>query len=131
MNYCWVNELDFTFSCIDRLVFHIPTQNVDYFNWSRFHCCLLTNHRFFHYFLASNAHIPILLTHWLFPQTNQIITFWSIPLAAVDEPEFTEIIDNVTVPAGRNVRMACSVRNLGSFKVSVTKCMKKLHLTNE
>lgn len=36
---------------------------------------------------------------------------------ATEEPEFTEIIENVTVPAGRNVRMACSVKNLGSFKV--------------
>lgn len=35
-----------------------------------------------------------------------------------EEPEFTDIIENVTVPAGRNVRMACSVRNLGTFKVS-------------
>lgn len=37
----------------------------------------------------------------------------------VEEPEFTEVIENVTVPAGRNVRMACSVKNLGTFKASV------------
>lgn len=37
--------------------------------------------------------------------------------AVAEEPEFTSIIDNVTVPAGRNVKMACSVKNLGSFKV--------------
>lgn len=36
----------------------------------------------------------------------------------VEEPEFTEIIENVTVPAGRNVRLACSVKNLGTYKVS-------------
>lgn len=34
-----------------------------------------------------------------------------------EEPEFTEVIENVTVPAGRNVKLACSVKNLGSFKV--------------
>lgn len=37
----------------------------------------------------------------------------------VEEPEFTEVIENVTVPAGRNVHMACSVKNLGTFKASV------------
>lgn len=36
----------------------------------------------------------------------------------IEEPEFTEVIENVTVPAGRNVRLACSVKNLGTFKVS-------------
>lgn len=40
-------------------------------------------------------------------------------LAVAEEPEFTDIIDNVTVPAGRNVKMACSVKNLGSFKVII------------
>lgn len=38
----------------------------------------------------------------------------------VEEPEFTEVIENVTVPAGRNVRLGCSVKNLGSFKVRMT-----------
>lgn len=37
----------------------------------------------------------------------------------MDEPEFTEIIENVTVPAGRNVRLGCSVKNLGSYKVCI------------
>ncbi|CAO1386641.1 unnamed protein product [Diamesa tonsa] len=43
-----------------------------------------------------------------------------IPSANVitEEPEFTEVIENVTVPAGRNVKLACSVKNLGSFKVA-------------
>nr|XP_029725048.1 neurotrimin-like [Aedes albopictus] len=36
----------------------------------------------------------------------------------VEEPEFTDVIENVTVPAGRNVKLACSVKNLGSFKVA-------------
>lgn len=35
----------------------------------------------------------------------------------LEEPEFTEVIDNVTVPAGRHVKLACSVKNLGSYKV--------------
>lgn len=44
----------------------------------------------------------------------------------------SSIIDNVTVPAGRNVRMACSVKNLGSFKVinkifSYKKCYFYVH----
>ncbi|XP_050082860.1 lachesin-like isoform X3 [Anopheles aquasalis] len=36
----------------------------------------------------------------------------------VEEPEFTDVIENVTVPAGRNVKLACSVKNLGSYKVA-------------
>ncbi|XP_065356503.1 lachesin [Calliphora vicina] len=36
----------------------------------------------------------------------------------VEEPEFTEYIENVTVPAGRNIKLACSVKNLGSYKVA-------------
>ncbi|XP_036215161.1 lachesin isoform X2 [Bactrocera oleae] len=38
--------------------------------------------------------------------------------AVVEEPEFTEYIENVTVPAGRNVKLGCSVKNLGSYKVA-------------
>ncbi|XP_026320045.1 lachesin-like isoform X2 [Hyposmocoma kahamanoa] len=37
---------------------------------------------------------------------------------SVEEPEFTDVIQNVTVPAGRSVRLACSVKNLGSYKVA-------------
>lgn len=39
-------------------------------------------------------------------------------VSVVEEPEFTDVIQNVTVPAGRSVRLACSVKNLGSYKVS-------------
>ncbi|TDG43093.1 hypothetical protein AWZ03_010477 [Drosophila navojoa] len=40
-----------------------------------------------------------------------------IPFGLVQEdPEFTDVIDNITVPAGRNVKLACSVKNLGSYK---------------
>lgn len=48
----------------------------------------------------------------------------------VEEPEFTEVIENVTVPAGRNVRMACSVKNLGTFKASDNE-KKLIHTWNE
>uniref|UniRef100_A0A8D9AQU8 Neurotrimin n=1 Tax=Cacopsylla melanoneura TaxID=428564 RepID=A0A8D9AQU8_9HEMI len=34
------------------------------------------------------------------------------------DPEFTDVIQNVTVPAGRNVKLSCSVNNLGNFKVA-------------
>lgn len=42
--------------------------------------------------------------------------FFSV-LVVVEEPEFTEVIENVTVAAGRNVKFACSVKNLGTYKV--------------
>lgn len=37
--------------------------------------------------------------------------------ALSEDPEFTDIIENITVPAGRNVKLACSVKNLGTYKV--------------
>ncbi|XP_058816692.1 lachesin-like [Topomyia yanbarensis] len=36
----------------------------------------------------------------------------------LEDPEFTDVIENITVPAGRNVKLACSVKNLGSYKVA-------------
>ncbi|XP_017778664.1 PREDICTED: lachesin-like isoform X2 [Nicrophorus vespilloides] len=36
----------------------------------------------------------------------------------IEEPEFTEVIENITAAAGRNVKFACSVKNLGSYKVA-------------
>ncbi|XP_063701072.1 lachesin-like [Culicoides brevitarsis] len=38
--------------------------------------------------------------------------------AVQDGPEFTDIIENITVPAGRNIKLACSVKNLGVYKVA-------------
>ncbi|XP_035775768.1 lachesin-like isoform X2 [Anopheles albimanus] len=38
--------------------------------------------------------------------------------AVLEDPEFTDVIENITVPAGRNVKLACSVKNLGSYKVA-------------
>uniref|UniRef100_A0A2S2PQH1 Neurotrimin n=1 Tax=Schizaphis graminum TaxID=13262 RepID=A0A2S2PQH1_SCHGA len=40
------------------------------------------------------------------------------PPVIAGDPEFTEPIVNVTVPAGRSVKLGCSVRNLGSYKVA-------------
>ncbi|XP_050497158.1 lachesin-like isoform X2 [Diabrotica virgifera virgifera] len=38
--------------------------------------------------------------------------------AVAEEPEFTDVIQNITVAAGRNVRFACAVKNLGTYKVA-------------
>ncbi|XP_055296835.1 lachesin-like [Sitodiplosis mosellana] len=38
--------------------------------------------------------------------------------ALPEDPEFTDVIENITVPAGRNIKLACSVKNLGSYKVA-------------
>ncbi|KAJ8679701.1 hypothetical protein QAD02_015488, partial [Eretmocerus hayati] len=34
------------------------------------------------------------------------------------EPEFVKEIGNITVPAGRSVKLACTVKDLGSYKVA-------------
>ncbi|CAG5093190.1 Protein of unknown function [Cotesia congregata] len=34
----------------------------------------------------------------------------------IPEPEFLEEIGNTTVPAGRNIKLACSVKDLGTYK---------------
>ncbi|XP_050519545.1 neurotrimin-like [Diabrotica virgifera virgifera] len=38
--------------------------------------------------------------------------------AVVEEPEFTDVIQNITVAAGRNIRFACAVKNLQMYKVA-------------
>ncbi|KAF2884412.1 hypothetical protein ILUMI_21791 [Ignelater luminosus] len=55
-----------------------------------------------------------------------IVLFVSHPVSStggtsnvvVEEPEFTDVIENITVAAGRNVKFACSVKNLGTYKVA-------------
>lgn len=47
-----------------------------------------------------------------------MIFFFCLFAVVVEEPEFTDVIENVTVPAGRNVKLGCSVKNLGTYKVS-------------
>lgn len=37
--------------------------------------------------------------------------------AVSEDPEFTDIIENITVAQGRNVKFGCSVKNLGTYKV--------------
>lgn len=71
----------------------------------------MRNEIYFHRFLNS-----VLLT----------IFFNFLFSAVLEDPEFTEIIENITVPAGRNVKLACSVKDLGSYKVS----FKKIALKN-
>lgn len=39
-------------------------------------------------------------------------------VTTIPDPEFVEPIGNITVPAGRNVKLACIVKDLGSFKVA-------------
>ncbi|CAB3360733.1 Hypothetical predicted protein [Cloeon dipterum] len=39
---------------------------------------------------------------------------------AQEDPEFTDIIENITVPAGRNVKLSCSVKNLGTYKAEIS-----------
>lgn len=46
--------------------------------------------------------------------------------AVSEDPEFTDIIENITVAQGRNVKFGCSVKNLGSYKVSPVDNMSSL-----
>ncbi|XP_046833519.1 lachesin-like isoform X3 [Vespa crabro] len=55
---------------------------------------------------------PKSLMNVLEPSEN----FLSITTAR--DPEFISEIGNITVPAGRNVKLACSVKDLGTFKVA-------------
>lgn len=47
-----------------------------------------------------------------------LFLFFLYFVAVSEDPEFTDIIENITVTQGRNVILKCSVRNLGPFKVS-------------
>lgn len=61
----------------------------------------------------------------IYLSTIHVITF-VIVSATQEEPEFTDIIENITVAAGRNVKFACSVKNLGTYKVGIF--VSKMHL---
>ena len=52
----------------------------------------------------------------LFQRSVQQLVFLCVA-ETKEDPEFTEQIENITVPAGRNVKLACSVKNLGTYKV--------------
>lgn len=60
-----------------------------------------------------NKHVNLNNIH-LYLLYNKIYLFVAV---VTEEPEFTEVIENITVAAGRNVKFACSVKNLGSYKV--------------
>ncbi|XP_071442823.1 lachesin-like isoform X2 [Hetaerina americana] len=45
-------------------------------------------------------------------------TLTAVAATPTEDPEFSEGIENITVPAGRNVKLACSVKNLGTYKVA-------------
>ncbi|XP_062551308.1 neurotrimin-like [Armigeres subalbatus] len=67
--------------------------------------------------------LPSLLLAGTMSQTVQSVAAPSsngglVANAVLEDPEFTDIIENITVPAGRNVKLACSVKNLGSYKVA-------------
>nr|XP_018904085.1 PREDICTED: lachesin-like isoform X1 [Bemisia tabaci] len=49
-----------------------------------------------------------------------ISTLFTLAFSAIvtEEPEFIAAIENVTVSAGRNVKLSCSVKNLGTYKVA-------------
>lgn len=47
---------------------------------------------------------------------NSTEFYFSVPK---EDPEFTDQIENVTVAAGRSVKLACSVKNLGTYKVRI------------
>ncbi|XP_015431804.1 PREDICTED: lachesin-like [Dufourea novaeangliae] len=47
-----------------------------------------------------------------------IVIVLSVSVATIPEPEFVDPIGNITVSAGRNVKLACSVKDLGQFKVA-------------
>lgn len=66
---------------------------------------------------------------------NFFLLFFSC-VALPEDPEFTDVMENITVPAGRNIKLACSVKNLGSYKVRIHHLqnyenqMKKKYLMN-
>ena len=47
------------------------------------------------------------------------------------EPEFVEPLQNVTVTAGRDIKLQCSVKHLNSFKVSPFHSITISHLSVE
>jgi hypothetical protein len=61
-------------------------------------------------------------------QMVQHLVFLCVAVA-VGGPEFTEQIENITVPAGRNVKLSCSVKNLGTYKVRKSLKIRVCHRT--
>lgn len=61
-------------------------------------------------YLTDNPEIPAVSSSSSANQPNAIYT---------DEPEFIEPIPNVTVAMGRDARIPCYVRNLGTYQVTI------------
>ncbi|XP_049533221.1 lachesin-like isoform X2 [Anopheles darlingi] len=59
-----------------------------------------------------------LITHSVLGSPEPSSNTGMVANAVLEDPEFTDVIENITVPAGRNVKLACSVKNLGSYKVA-------------
>lgn len=51
-------------------------------------------------------------------QSFHFVSVTVVSVTTVPDPEFVDEIGNITVPAGRNVKLACSVKDLGPYKVS-------------
>lgn len=74
------------------------------------------------------SHFPYVNTILHFNKNKNVISITALKnyhlfyshfvLALNEEPEFVEQIENATVPVGRNVKLSCSVRSLGTYKVS-------------
>jgi hypothetical protein len=62
-----------------------------------------------------------------FQESVQYLVFLCVA-ETKDDPEFTEQIENITVPAGRNVKLACSVKKLGTSKVRSPLNLNDTHL---
>lgn len=58
------------------------------------------------------------MLHLSFSQFLRHLSLSRHVAALPEDPEFTDVIENITVPAGRNIKLACSVKNLGSYKVN-------------
>lgn len=72
-------------------------------------------------FVISNWKInlqKIELIHFVIYSLFLVLYFPFPRLALPEDPEFTDVIENITVPAGRNIKLACSVKNLGTYKVN-------------
>jgi len=70
---------------------------------------------------------PINTAQLLHEESVQQLVFLCVA-ETKEDPEFTEQIENITVPAGRNVKLACSVKNLGTYKVRFPLNVNDTHL---
>ncbi|XP_066592973.1 lachesin-like isoform X2 [Prorops nasuta] len=62
--------------------------------------------------------IPLVLGYLALIQDARSAHAAFTTVTSIPDPEFLDEIGNITVPAGRSVKLACSVKDLGSFKVA-------------